>query len=223
MFSIVVPTLNYSPQTLQIIAEIFKADERVSEILVINNSGLAIQFPALNLKIRQVVLPRNIYVNPSWNLAANLADESSEWLMLLNDDVIVPGNILDLLTPQRLQDYTLIGVRGDTIHHLSDHSGFSQEALSIHEVENHRTWGFGVCMLAKRSGYPTIPNELKIWCGDDFLFQEYKAAGGKIGLMDLTIRTVMSTSSEREEFRAIRTRDVEIFNRVYKRGFLICG
>ncbi len=213
MFSVVIPTLGMSPFTLQILLRILKGADLVKEVFLINNSGTAIEVPS-HPKFKQQILPENIFVNPSWNLGASLAAPTAEWLVFLNDDILIPANTFDCLAAAPLSRYSLIGVMAESIARLSRHDDYLQSSILLSDAISGRTWGFGIFMLVKRPDFIAIPNELKIWCGDDFLVDEMSLRGKRVGVMDLHVRTHMSTTSDRPEFRQMREEDRVAYGRM---------
>ncbi|WP_367873278.1 glycosyltransferase family 2 protein [Luteolibacter sp. Populi] len=208
-----IPTLGHSPFTLQILMRILGAAEEVGEVLLINNSGRGIEIPR-HAKFREVVLPSNIFVNPAWNLGAGLASAGCEWLVFLNDDILIPENSFERLAAAPLSGYSLIGTRAESIGPLTRHDDYFQDAVEISGCGSGRNWGFGVCMMVRKADFVPIPDELKIWCGDDFLIDEMGRTGKRVGVMDLQIRTHMSVTADRAEFRGICENDMAAYRRI---------
>ena len=189
MYSVIIPTLGYCNEIMLLSLVTLSAADSVEEIILINNSGVYIEVGDCE-KIKQVVLPKNIFVNPSWNLGVNLANNTSEWLIFLNDDVMLPANVFDFLSTKVFDGYSLVGARGETIQAFCKSNPFVQEEIYILDAFDGRKWGFGICMFVEKVSYVPIPSDLKIWCGDDYLYQEIRrggkrgTAGGHIGRDD---------------------------------------
>lgn len=225
-FSVIIPTLNKNPDNLIHLVSWLSGEFWVDEIVVINNTGTPLYLPDSGQKyINQITVPENLYVNPSWNLGMLNLKRKTDWCIFLNDDIIVPTNVISALSVlPDLESYSLVGIDGRVITNretsLNDWGLPPIENLQITETGNHRNWGFGVFVLIKRSEYITIPADLKIWCGDDYLFQEYKDKGLKVGIANIPITTNMSTTSDRPEFEEIRNKDLQTFNEKYKKDFI---
>ena len=79
------------------------------------------------------------------------------------------------------------------------------------ELTPNREGGFGCCMFVHKENYSTIPNDMKIWGGDDWLFvnclnkikNNYKLVGFKI-------EGEMSVTCNQSEFNPIKENDLKL-------------
>ena len=77
--------------------------------------------------------------------------------------------------------------------------------------------GFGIVIAGNKKSYHKIPENIRIWFGDDYLVQMNNEAG-KINYVidDLPIFTKMSTTSDLEEFNEIKDVDRLMYERFVK-------
>ncbi len=81
-----------------------------------------------------------------------------------------------------------------------------------------RNWGFGIAMAGHRKSYYKIPENLRIWYGDDYLTQMNSEEGkANYVIDDIPIFTKMSTTSDLEEFNEIKNVDTLMYDRFIKR------
>ena len=82
---------------------------------------------------------------------------------------------------------------------------------------NDRTWGFGIVIAGHKKSYYKVPENIRIWYGDDYLVN-MNIEAGKINYVidDLPIFTKMSTTSDLEEFNEIKEVDKLMYDRTVK-------
>jgi hypothetical protein len=73
-----------------------------------------------------------------------------------------------------------------------------------------RDWGFATILIYKKQSYIEIPEDLKIWCGDDFLFDKFKR---KMAICGLPLETKMSVTAMLTIFDDIRNKDMENYKK----------
>ena len=189
MFAVVIPTLQRS-QTLEALLALCSAHPLVGEVVVINNAEkeLAPRWPKTTIMHQE----RNIFVNPSWNIGA--ASTHAPWLAILNDDILFDPRLFTHAA--RWMRNPHVGIVG---LHLSD---FSSTVFRprLHP-EYHRKFAWGTAMFMHRSRYVQIPERLRIFYGDDWLFnhqvhRNFSARG-------VPIVGEISASSGHSDFNAI--------------------
>jgi hypothetical protein len=214
-FSVVIPTLLKSPLTLHNLLDNLSIQECVGEIILINNSNINFEFA--HTKVKVMKMPENIYVYAAWNLGVEIA--KSDYVAILNDDIIIPKNCFDLLCSftgsiKWISNYGLIGIDFLTIN---NDFNFDNNLDSIWGREIiFRDWGFGIFMLVYRQNYNPIPNELKVWCGDDYIFYKCIEKGLKNIMITIPIKTKMSSTSDLPEFNDIKHLDEKKYWTTYK-------
>jgi hypothetical protein len=92
-----------------------------------------------------------MFCNGAWNFAMDLGIPS-ENIILANDDILYNTSVIDIFGELNLKEYGIIGCGTD----------FRQHTL--------RPFGFGQLMFMNKEHYTRIPNGIKHWFGDDWLF-----------------------------------------------------
>ena len=77
-----------------------------------------------------------------------------------------------------------------------------------------RGHGLGTLMFMRKDAFVPIPEDLLIWCGDDWLFRHQE--GRNLTFHGWQIRTPMSVTSGAPEFDHMGQRDTELFYREYE-------
>lgn len=126
-------------------------------ILSINNDPITIsQFG----KFKVLTPPKNLYVTEPWNKGASMASE--EIICILNDDVIVDPVIFSLIPNLLTEETGIIGIASTCFGNITT------KPILTH-VEK-QPYGFGCCMFMKKARYTPIPETLKIYYNDNYLF-----------------------------------------------------
>lgn len=209
MYSVVIPTMWKSDLIPQIIDRLIESPV-VYEIIIIDNNPNEINLNLIQ-KSKVVHLPQsqNIYVNPAWNLG--VTESKGENVVLLSDDVDISFDFLEKL---QVEKETLYGM-GYSCLSPNAHGHIVENRSTNFEtaVAEHRMWGFGTLMIFSKSSYIQIPDELKIWCGDDFLYDQFKFKRDILGVL---ANTKMSTTSNISQFDEVRNNDLRIYEQFYK-------
>lgn len=203
--SFIIPTIWRSSMLEQLVQQLSKS-ELVGEIIIIDNMGEGGRNLTQIDKVRVHNSPENLLVNPSWNLGVQLA--RFDKVALCNDDIIFDTSILKDVSRVMNKKIGLIGVDKECFKNTTTKSPWFRYVVD-------RAFPFGVLIFFRKENYVAIPEELKIWCGDDFLFDYVK--GPHFAIKGVSIKTQMSSSSGSEEFRKLKQLDVEIYNQFYKK------
>jgi len=173
MFTVVIPTmLKFFPfkqflKTLAIYA--FSDKSKIGEIIIINNSeqkDLDKEFAEYKEKIKFLSYGINIGCNPAWNIGVQYAKYDK--ICLLNDDVIFDLTLFDKLDLLNNLETGIVGLCPGV-------KDFNQPPFINGEIKilpwNHEhTYGYGCLMFIHKKNYIPIPKELKIYYGDNWLF-----------------------------------------------------
>lgn len=139
----------------------------IGEIIILNNdvSKTPRHIALTHSKVKLKNFPTNIYVNPAWNLGAELAQY--EHLCFLSDDVIIDLKAF-VMADRFMRDHVAdcnIGVIGVC-------PGWSEEGQrplingAIEFANESLVFGWATCFfIAKRRWIP-IPEDIKIFWGD---------------------------------------------------------
>ena len=189
-YTVVIPTLWKSKRTEQLIRELNDC-EFVGEIIIIDNTGTEERdiLPTIYPKLRMVSKGENIYVNPAWNWGIELA--KNECIALCNDDINFDSNIFGVIDESVLTYSGIIGMgEGNYKDKIDEERGPYIDMW--HPGVND--WGWGCLILLKKSHWLPIPNDIKIWYGDNIIKDVNTVAKGC--LRNFKIETEMSTTSD---------------------------
>lgn len=215
MFSVIIPTMWKKPQITLALLETLIRDSLVAEIIIIDNS--CTHAPAYkHEKVKIITQSENIYVNPSWNLGVSLA--KFDKIAILNDDIIIPYNLLYVMNEVPLQDYGLIGIDGKSVQYQIDNLNSWQQEENRLKISNTMNYGFGICIFLHRNNYYPIPDNIKIWYGDNYLYVRNVLAGKQNLVLSTLIKTEMSSTSNMQLFNPIKEEDEKNFLNLVKTG-----
>ena len=200
-YSVIIPTLWKSNRIGKLLFDLIKC-EFVDEIVLIDNGGKFFEyFEALD-KVKLVQVEENIYVNPAWNKGIELA--KNECIALCNDDINFDPNIFGLITKDILMEYGIIGQS-----EFNYKGNNTDEPIIEKWLGKVRDWGWGCLIIFDKKDWINIPNDIKIWYGDDYIFKCNPAT--KSILKNFNIQTEMSTTSDEKEWDEIKKKDYEYF------------
>ena len=205
MFSVIIPTMWKCDRLYETLIEL-NNHAIVGEIILIDNSGIKHDLPNLE-KLNYILEEQNTYVNPAWNKGVNLSNYNN--LLVLNDDTWFDWNIMYPLSKFVTEDFGCIGMHENN-YTITD----TQTELELIPI-NHRIGGFGTAFFVHKSNWISIPDTMKIYCGDDWLFVKNRNLG-KQNLMISNFKvngyiSVTTTElSKNEEIEQILKRDLEL-------------
>ena len=190
----------------------------IKKIIIIDNDRN--KRPNINLlnspKIKLLDYKKNIYVNPSWNKGVEEANNGL--ICLCNDDIVIDRLIIEiihLLDISNCSGIDLIGVRGN------DHHGFLINPFQMDTTKNlglQNNGFFGIAMFLRKENYKPIPDDLKVWFGDDYLVRNSKnvftipANRFRVSMAS----TIKSLMKEGKEISRIINQDIQNWNLKYK-------
>jgi hypothetical protein len=186
MYSVIIPTLWKCDRLKETLTEL-DSHPLVGEILLFDNTTNEI--PITNLpKLKHILEGRNTYVTSPWNKGALMAQYNK--LLVLNDDNWIDWNILYSLSDFITEEVGLIGM-DEKNHHMTE----TNYEIGLEPIE-HRNGGYGCVLFVHKNSWIPIPEEMKIWGQDDWLFvknrnygkQNYKLVNFKVnGSVSLTV------------------------------------
>lgn len=168
-FCIIIPTMWCSPLINEMLP-MYCASKMVSKVIIIDNKPS--DRPGNLFSHRKIILlPQvsNIFVNPAWNLGVSY---TSQYPILANDDIQISGiNILldEILKLFNNKTYDLIGA---SVNNLDNWRGVVR---TYNKLKGFPRRSFG-CFMACRT-YAYIPEQLKVYSGDVFQFDQAKKVG----------------------------------------------
>ena len=215
--SAIIPTLWRANEFTDHLVNVLVEDESVGEIIIIDNAPADFFYD--NEKVVTLRQEENLYVNPSWNLGVEESDYDK--FIILNDDIIIPYNFVSKLEKWLTKDKGIIGIDKPSVIKVVDCSNenitFLDREIALKSIVI-RDWGFGIVMAGHRNSYYKIPENIRIWYGDDYLTQMNNEQG-KVNYVidDIPIFTKMSATSDLEDFNEIKNIDTLMYERFIKR------
>lgn len=168
--SVVIPTLQKNKELLMNLINSLSKDSSVDEIILIDNSLQGIDEKID--KLRVITPKENMFVNPSWNLGVKEA--KNDFVALLNDDITICKDFCFKIVSQMTSDMGIVGFSRDfVVEEKEILPAPSEENLTLETVDG-RCGHFGIAMFFHKSAYVEIPEDIKIYWGDDWLFVQAK-------------------------------------------------
>ena len=217
MISVIVPTLLKIDRFYETIKELSECDE-VGEIIIINNTLIEAKFDSP--KVRQVFDGKNIYINPSWNKGVEMSKYDK--LCIINDDIWFDWKYLKSILPFITEDNGMIGM--SSFNYDRPMYPFQINPIYPNEktTRGHRPTGYACCFFIHKNRWDIIPDDLKLWCGDDWVFYRSSKCNYVIDGLPLkgSVSATLNDKSLEEEFSPIKNNDMETMVGYIKQGLI---
>ena len=215
MISVIIPTLWKGEELPEMLKKI-TAHDKVGEVIIIDNDRkYRPNISALNhKKIKFLRQKENIFVNPAWNLGVTEAKNSK--LCFVSDDTLFDTSVIDAVYDTITKANGVIGVNAKAIKNFYVRSPLVN-AKPVYDLTD--AWdGFGTLMFVHKSNYSPIPESLKIYWGDTWLW-DYNAVQGRQNytLEKFCLKTKMRTSSSL--FKDVIEGEEDIFLELFKKMY----
>ena len=212
-YSVIIPTLWKSNRTEQLIRDLNECDF-VDEIIIIDNTNTD-EWDRTYRKIRTVSKGENIYVNPAWNWGIELA--KNECIALLNDDINFDPNIFGIIDKNVLDTFGIIGMgEGNYKTPIDEERG---PYLDVWQP-GVNDWGWGCFIMFAKKHWVDIPEQLKIWYGDNYM--QAVAYGRGIPVSQFRGLSMgdsdMSVTSDDMSVRDVRDNDTIEWHKILNNG-----
>jgi len=213
--SVIIPTMFRCANITNNLLESLYDDPAVSEVVIIDNTEDQSNLDkiTINEKLQIHSQGKNIYVNPAWNLGVAIAKE--DIIAIINDDVTIPNNLFSVLSQVDFKEIGIVGACHPTIQQVEHPVRFNIENAELFAV-SERMWGYGIFMAMHKNTYINIPEDMLVWCGDDYLFHQNRSLKRQNYVLICPIQTKMSTTSDDPIFDKIKEKDLEMYNLKYK-------
>ena len=174
--TVVIPTLLKDESLLNELIDSLVSDDSVQEILIINNNSEK-EFYYENHKVRIISKGQNLFVNPSWNLGVKEA--KNDYIALINDDIKIPNNLCSSILNLFDDNVGIVGADKDYV--IDTRNKNNEIIIDISTVNlqlsdsivlkpiKYRPHNFGIIMFFKKDVYKEIPEDIKIFYGDDWI------------------------------------------------------
>lgn len=208
MISVIMPTMWIGSYYNEMLKQ-FNDHPLVGEIIIIDNDPDISDPSVLALsKVKHYPQSQNIYVNPAWNLGAKLAQYDK--LCLYSDDVKFGMGIIDRIEEYITPQFGLIGFKGECVWETT-HILYDDGKKAMLNVTNQPNSVYATCLFVNKGSYHEIPEDLKIYWGDTYLFYKNRHEGKhNLEIDKVQVLTLLSTTSSMEEFKPITTVEKEL-------------
>ena len=209
-YSIIIPTLWKSNRTHKLLSDLIKC-QYVDEIILIDNAGKFFEYYEALDKVKLVKVEENIYVNPAWNLGIKIA--KNDLIALVNDDINFDTNIFGVIDENVLNKFGIVGMGEDNYKEQIDDSKGPYLDVWKPGVND---WGWGCMILLDKKNWIDIPEDIKIWYGDNIIKDVNSVSKGV--LRNFKVETEMSTTSDETEWDEVKKKDYENFINYLRHG-----
>ncbi len=218
MITVIIPSMMRIDRIYQTLDELSDCEE-VGEIILIDNSESNIE-PIVKNKVVHIIEEKNTYINPAWNKGASSAKYDK--LCIMNDDVWFDWSYLKLISEYIREDVGLIGMHTTNYKDPLPQFQISPIGPDLASNKGYRPPGYASCFFIHKKNWNTIPNEMKLWAGDDWLFHTQKYTNYQI--FGLPIQGYLSATLDSEElksqFNPIKYNDLIVMGDYIKSGYL---
>lgn len=199
-------------------------NDYVGEVIIINNSGdNSYTYYAKNVRILNQT--ENLFVNPSWNLGVQ--ESKYNYFGLLNDDILLPNDFLGQVFAfiHNNDKCGLVGINSKkSVVEILDDDDLSYPENSkikfgkLKRLYEEKFFYWGVAIFGKKSNYYCIPNDMKIYSGDNYLlFQNNENKKINYAVYNTTIKHIGSLTSASISFSDIKWNDQRFYSKIDKR------
>ena len=218
--SIIIPTMQRNKEILDLLVKQLVEDCVIDEIIIIDNSTKGYKYNSN--KVSVYIPKQNLYVNPSWNLGVSLA--KNDYIGILNDDILLPANLCNQIL-NFIKNNTrigLVGVESKKVinNKLRDFNNYPtvQNQLKYKKIKdlhypNNTYWGTAI--FGARNHFYKIPEEMLIYCGDDYLLKKNNENRTNYAFYNTEIYHCHSLTSCSKEFNSIKNNDMKIIETIY--------
>ena len=159
---LVIPTMCKNPHLKTQLPK-YEANPYISRIHIIDNScgEFTQQYDIRNYFKVQVTTPvKNMYINPSWNYGVSRCNNNSI-VGILNDDILFDDDVFEYIA-YHSEDMGILGMHNTNF-------GDTEKNYEIVDIPQH-CYGWGTAIFIEKRDWVLIPNELKLFYGDTWMF-----------------------------------------------------
>lgn len=216
MLTVIIPTLWKIDRLTETLKELENC-EHVNQIILIDNTG--IERDIQNRKLTYILEKENTYVNPAWNKGVSLSHNDK--ICILNDDIWFDWDSLKEIDEFISKDIGLLGMSPNN-YNISESGKIKFVGIDSDWKTNKgfRPPGYGCCLFIHKENWIPIPEEMKIWAGDDFIFY-YQNSRKNYIIEGLRCQGHISfTCNSIENFDQIKINDMYIMKDIIKSGLV---
>jgi len=201
--------------------EKISAIEEIGEIILIDNT---INPPDLDIpKVIHIKEYKNTFINPAWNKGVKLAKYNK--ICISSDDIDFDTKIFSAIFPHITNDKGFIGlyefwgqgVWQDKLGGIKpDNDNYTScprdLPLLICPYGGGRRHGFACLFFFHQENWITIPDQLKIFCGDDYILDN--SLKPNYGIINLDIWGKPSQTVFIPELKTVRDNDIVTYQKM---------
>ncbi len=161
MISVIMPSMFIPGGIVEMVKEVCN-HPLVGEFILMDNTVEGNHITEEIPKLTYIQEGENTFINPAWNKGARMAKYDK--LMFLNDDVITDFSLIDKVYDQITEDKGIIGL-GEGCW---QYNGGKFGVRPIHQFRG----GFACLFFIHKNSYRMIPEDIKVWYGDNWLFEK---------------------------------------------------
>lgn len=158
--SAIVPTLWVNPEITLNLLQSLNNSNYISQIILIENKVIDIDLHFS--KLQRYQQSENIFVNPAWNLGFLLS--MNDKLLIINDDIHFDENLIKISLPHISPENGMIGIKTYN-NEVTD----KKDVIKIYDSILNLNY-YGSLFFIHKKSYNMIPEKIKIFCGDLYLF-----------------------------------------------------
>ena len=149
-------------------------------------------------------------MNPAWNMGVELSSYKN--ITISNDDILfdVDEYFYYLEQAHNVLEVSYIGSHSD--NYILEES--NDVRIEIYDNKNNQG-GWGCLFSFNKDRWNPIPEQLKIWYGDNWI---HGTCQNILQLRGIKIQTKMSTSSDLDEVRSVRDNDTIQWHKLLNNG-----
>lgn len=210
MISVVIPTLGLVKELNDNLKDLSLCPY-VGEIILIDNTENSL--PVKINKVRHVLEGENTFVNPAWNKGVEMAKYDK--LLIINDDTWFDWDLIKQIEPHINEASGMIGIS-------SKNYKIQNQANPIKlQKTGKRPMGFACAFFIHKDNWSPIPEEMKIWGGDEWLFLHLQKRGiQNYRLINLKVSGSISTTIQQlykdEKMKDLMIKDSILANKIKK-------
>ena len=209
LIELVIPTMLKS-EHLRTMLPRYQNNPYVTRIHLIDNTcgEFLKQYDTKELYKLEVTTPvKNMYVNPSWNYGVSRCKQNSI-VGILNDDILFDDDVFEYI----IYFSENMGILG--MHNTNFET--TEKAYEIVDIPHH-CFGWGTAIFIEKRDWVIIPDELKIFYGDTWMFHNnpIKCKALKGVPMKESNMSMTTTSPELiDELRELHKQDIQAWDKL---------
>ncbi len=185
MLSVVIPTL-WKCDRLEVTLKELSECEIVNDIVLIDNTSNSV--PLRINKVHHVLEGRNTFVTAAWNKGVRLA--KCDKLLILNDDTWFDWSVFEQIMDRITPSVGMIGIS------QGNYWASGENIIQLVSIEERPT-AFACAFFIHRDSWISLPEEMRIWYQDDWLFMMNRKAGRhNYGIVNLKTEGCVGLTTE---------------------------